>query len=776
MPSDTCAHRSPTAMRRGAGSAMTLLVGTALASLAPADVVLAQVSLDPVQVRTSKPKAKPRQVQAAPARRPAPVRTAARPRSEQRAAAAPAAGPVEPGPAPGPRFNAVGQASGDTARGPGVGYVASRSQTATRTDTPLRDVPQSVTVVTRQQIQDQGFQSLGEVVRYVPGVIPHQGEGNRDDVVIRGQRSNADFFVNGIRDDAQYFRDLYNVNRVEVLKGPNAMIFGRGGGGGVINRVLKEADGLPVRELTLQGGSFLDRRVALDIGQALTSEVAARFNAVYENTDSYRRFVNVERYGLNPTVTFAPNAATSVRLSYEYFHDERTTDRGIPSQFGRPYRTSPSAFFGNPELNYARIDAHIATAVVEHETDSGLKIRSQTRFADYDKFYQNVFPGGPVNAAGTSVNLTAYNNATPRTNLFNQTDFIQKIDTGPLRHTLLAGFEVGRQSGTSYRENGFFNDRTTTIAVSPLWPVSLAPITFRNIETGANNTYTLDVAAAYVQDQVAIGKYVDVIGGVRFDRFDLQSTDRRSGATFGRVDNLVSRRIGLVVKPVDTLSLYASYSVSYLPSAGDQFSTLSPGLAMAEPEKFVNKEVGAKWDVAPRLQLTAAAYDLERTNQRLADPNNPGFFILSGATRTKGFELGANGYVTEAWQIAGGYAYTEAEIAGATSATIVPGNTVGLVPAHAFTLWNRYQIDQRWGVGLGVITQSHAYASSDNTVRLPGFTRLDGAVFFRVTESTRAQVNVENLLNRRYYATADGNNNITPGSPRAVRFAVVANF
>jgi catecholate siderophore receptor len=230
------------------------------------------------------------------------------------------------------------------------------------------------------------------------------------------------------------------------------------------------------------------------------------------------------------------------------------------------------------------------------------------------------------------------------------------------------------------------------------------------------------------------------------------------------------------VKPLDTLSLYASYSVSYLPSVGDQFSTLSAGLAIANPERFVNKEVGAKWDVAPRLQLTAAAYDLERTNQRLADPNNPGFFILSGATRTKGFELGANGYVTDAWQIAGGYAYTEAEIAGATSATIVPGNTVGLVPAHAFTLWNRYQIDQRWGVGLGVITQSHAYASSDNTVRLPGFTRLDGAVFFRVTESIRAQVNVENLLNRRYYATADGNNNITPGSPRAVRFAVVANF
>jgi catecholate siderophore receptor len=275
---------------------------------------------------------------------------------------------------------------------------------------------------------------------------------------------------------------------------------------------------------------------------------------------------------------------------------------------------------------------------------------------------------------------------------------------------------------------------------------------------------------------MAVTKYADVIGGVRFDRFALESTDRRTGAGFERVDKLLSPRVGIVVKPVDTVSLYASYSVSYLPSAGDQFSTLSPGTAIAEPEKFVNKEVGVKWDVVPRLQLTAAAYDLDRTNQRLADPSNPGFFILSGETKTKGFEIGANGYVTDAWQVAGGYAYTEAKIASATSATIVPGNNVALVPAHAFTLWNRYQIDPRWGVGLGIITQTHTYASSDNTVRLPGFTRLDGAVFYKLNENLRAQANVENLFSRRYYATADGNNNITPGSPRALRFAVVATF
>ena len=166
----------------------------------------------------------------------------------------------------------------------------------------------------------------------MPGVIPHQGESNRDDFVIRGQRSNADLFVNGFRDDAQIIRDLYNIARIEVLKGPNAMIFGRGGGGGVINRVLKEADGVPIHEVFVQGGQFDNKRVSVDFGNALSSTMAGRFNAVYENSDSYRKFVNLERYGINPTFTYAPSAVTTIQLSYEYFHDQRTTDRGIPSQ------------------------------------------------------------------------------------------------------------------------------------------------------------------------------------------------------------------------------------------------------------------------------------------------------------------------------------------------------------------------------------------------------------------------------------------------------------
>jgi catecholate siderophore receptor len=739
------------------GGAMRLMAESAADG--PRTAVAPRTQLPPVIVEGKRrPTAKRQKAAPSRARIAAPA-TAPEPTAGAGAPAGPSAGGVQSG------------AAGT------VGYVATRSTTATRTDTPLINVPQSVTVLTREFIRDQSFQSLVDAVRYAPGVVPHQGEGNRDQVLIRGMSTSADFFVNGIRDDVQYYRDLYNIYRIEVLKGPNAMIFGRGGGGGVINRVLKEADFVPIHELTVATGMFGVKRASVDVGDALVGKtLAGRINAVYENSDSYRKYVNLERYGVNPTATWRPNDATTVKVAYEYFHDGRVADRGIPSQFGLPYRTDPSTFFGNPLLNQAHVDAHIATAVFEHDTDFGLKIRNNSRFANYDKFYQNIFPGGAVNAAGTAVNLSAYNHETDRRNLFNQTDLIYKADLGWVRHTLLAGAEVGQQTGLDFRQDGFFPNGTQSLTVSPLNPTSYAPVTFRNIPTGSNNNYALDLAAGYVQDQMEITKYFQVISGLRLDRFDFSSTDRRSGVTLNRIDDVTSPRLGVVFKPIENFAFYGSYSISYLPSSGDQFASLNPGTAIAAPEKFVNKEVGIKWDISPKLQFMSAVFDLTRSNQRLADPNNPGFFILSGRTKSKGFETSLTGHVTDAWQVMAGYSYTDARIASATSAIILAGNRVGLVPYDTFTLWNRYQFTETWAAGVGYIYTTSSFASSDDTVRLPGFTRVDAAVFARIDKDTRVQVNVENVFNTRYAATADGNNNITPGSPRAVRGTMIVNF
>lgn len=662
-----------------------------------------------------------------------------------------------------------------------VGYLTRRTASATRTDTPLIDTPQAVTVVTREQIRDQGFQSLNEAIRYVPGVIPHQGEGNRDDVVIRGQRSNADFYVNGVRDDVQYFRDLYNIERIEVLKGPNAMIFGRGGGGGVINRVLKEADGVPIREIVAQGGAFDNKRLAVDLGDRLSDSAFFRLNGVVEETGTYRDFGHLRRYGVNPTGTLVLGPETTLKLSYEYFHDDRVTDRGIPSQFGRPYRyrDNTRTFFGNPDLSYARVDAHIATATLDHRFESGVQWHGQLRVADYDKFYQNVFPGSAVNAAGTSMTLSAYNNATPRSNYFSQNDFTYKFATGTLAHTLLGGFELGYQTGLAFRQDGFFSTTgQTSLVVNPLSPTSRVPVTFR-YNGGNNSRYDLGLAAAYIQDQIEISPHLQLIGGLRYDHFDFAATDRGKQVTTARIDDLVSPRAGFVVKPWENLAFYGSYSVSYLPSAGDQFSSLTPGLSIAVPERFENREIGAKWNVSPVLQLTAALYDLDRYNQRFADPNRPGYFLTTGQTNTKGAEIGANGFITDWWQIAGGYAFTDARVVNGFSSgstAIRAGNTVALVPFNAITLWNKFAITPELAVGIGVINQTHTFASSDNSVRLPSVTRFDLGLFYQVSEGVRAQVNIENLFDRRYISTADANNNITPGASRTVRVQVIARF
>ena len=224
---------------------------------------------------------------------------------------------------------------------------ANSTSAATKINTPLVNIPQSLSVVTREFISDNSFQNLTDVTRYVPGVAIHQGEGNRDELIIRGVDSSANFFVNGFRDDVQYFRDLYNAQSVEILKGPSAITFGRASGGGLLNRTLKEADGQRIYEATAQTGSYDNRRFTLDAGQAVNEVAAARLNAMYEKSDTFRDFGWLERWGINPTVTLKVDDATKVRFSYEYFHDDRTADRGNPSQ-GRSFVPPSSTCYIRP--------------------------------------------------------------------------------------------------------------------------------------------------------------------------------------------------------------------------------------------------------------------------------------------------------------------------------------------------------------------------------------------------------------------------------------------
>src|SRR5262245_41099770 len=287
-----------------------------------------------------------------------------------------------------------------------VGYHVPAISSATKTLTPLLDVPQSIAVVTQKQVRDQLMLSVGDTIRYIPGIGPHQGENNRDQVIIRGNNSSADFFVNGVRDDVQYYRDLYNLERVEALKGPNAMIFGRGGGGGVINRVSKEAVFVPLREVTLLGGSYASKRFSTDLDHPFTTRTAFRMNGMYENSDSFRNQVNLERYGINPTMTFASGGNTKLTVGYEHFRDGRVADRGIPSFQGRPADTDVATYFGDPDSSDVRAHVNVMSATIEHQS-SRLNVQNRTSFGDYDRFYQNFVPG-TVDAGKTFVALSAY--------------------------------------------------------------------------------------------------------------------------------------------------------------------------------------------------------------------------------------------------------------------------------------------------------------------------------------------------------------------------------
>jgi catecholate siderophore receptor len=654
-----------------------------------------------------------------------------------------------------------------------VGYRTDALSSATRTYTPLCDIPQSITVVTKEQIRDQSMQSITDAVNYVPGIMSHQGENNRDQLVIRGVSSSADFFRDGVRDDVQYYRDLYNVDRVEALKGPNAMIFGRGGGGGVVNRSIKAAGFSRVREFTLQGGSFGNKRLNGDFDQPLNRRVAFRLNGLFENSGSFRRFVDLRRYGINPTLTFAPGNNTRINFSYEHFYDGRTADRGIPSFQGKPAGVPIDTFFGNPDQSHVRARVDLISSAIQHQVGR-LSIRNRAMFGDYDRGYQNFVPGA-VNAAKTLVSLSAYNNSTKRRNLFNQTDLTYLWTTGRVKHKLLGGAELGRQLTNNFRNTGFFNNSTTSIQVPYVNPLTSVPVTFRQSATDANNHLRTNLAAGYFQDQVEFSRRVQLLGGLRFDYFDLQFHNNRNGDNLRRIDRLVSPRAGIVFKPVMPLSVYASYSLSYLPSSGDQFSSLTSITQQVKPEKFSNYEVGAKWNLGSDLMFTAAIYRQDRTNTRATDPTDPTRIVQTGSQRTNGFEVGASGRLTRAWMVVGGYAHQNAFISSVTTAARA-GAQVALVPHDTFSLWNKYQINSKLGVGLGIIHRADVFAAVDNSVALPAYTKLDSAVYVRISERWKLQANFENLLNHRYYLTADGNNNISPGSPRAIRLSLRVGF
>ena len=640
-------------------------------------------------------------------------------------------------------------------------YRARTTRSLNRTPTSLMETPQAVTVVTRDAIEDQAITGLGELVRYVPGVTMAQGEGHRDAPVLRGHISTADFFVDGVRDDLQYLRDLYNVEQVDVIKGPAALAFGRGTGGGAINRVMKAADGRRVRALDLTGDAFGQTRLAGDLGGALGERLGWRLNAVGEESRTFRDAMAIRRRGLAPAARLVLGARTAVEVQGELFADDRTIDRGVPSLDGGPWRGDAATFFGNPAASRSTIDVATLRTALDHAWGEALTLRTVLAVGDYAKFYDNVFPSGAVAAAERTVPIAAYRSATDRAHALAQVDLVWTPSVRGRRHTVLLALEGGRQHSDNRRVNA-------PGTVASLLDRGRGFLPEYGRPAALDNANALGLAALVAQDQFGLTDRLTAVVGVRLDHVALRFDDRRPGATdFRRTDRFASPRLGLVWAARPTIALFGGWTTAALPQSGEQFNLLDATRAAFAPERFENREIGLRWEPRPTLLASAALYRLDRTNA-LAPSPTAGLVVPTGAQRAEGLEVAVQGAVTPRWRTLGAFALQDARITATTRAAPA-GRRAPLVPRVSASLWNRVEVRPGLGLALGVVHQGAQFASLTNAVTLPAYTRVDGAVALDLTDGLRLQAHVENVTGIRYWFAAHTDDNLSPGAPRLVR-------
>lgn len=670
-------------------------------------------------------------------------------------------------------------------------YSPASSSTATKGSAALRDIPQSVNVVPQQLLQDQGARSMQDALRNVPGLTFSSGDGQRDQVIIRGFTAIADQFIDGVRDDALYFRDLSNIERIEVLKGPSAVLYGRGSSGGLINRVTKKPKfGETFGEVSTTFGSYGLKRVETDLNTQLGESVALRLNLAKESSGSYRDQQFNDRYSIAPSLAFNISADTRLLLQYNQATDKRLTDFGIPSLNGRPVDVPMNTYYGS---STARQDdtttSHVSSysATLDHRFNEALSLRNTTRFSDYKLDRYNTNSSGLVNPVALTVQLSRGYILRDESGWFNQTDVTYKTNFGGFKQEILFGMEVGQQKRRSESvQTGVF----TTVNIFNPGNVVIPPVTAATLNADAAIPgHTLqNIFGLYVQDQITVAKDWKALVGVRFDQFKQNTRFDRKLATLERTDNNFSPRAGLVWQPSDSQSYYASYSRSFQPSA-ETFALTASNVANA-PEITRNLEIGAKLDFFEgALSTTAALFNLQRANIKNTDPANPAVQINVGTQRTKGLELTANGRLPGKWDVSAGYAFLDGKMVQsiATTASLqipvvvggVPalGKTAALTPRHSAFLWLMKDLGQGFSVGGGANYVGSYFTSLTNLVTVPSYLTGDLAATYK-TKQYEIGVNLKNFTNKKHIISAHGSNDnlIVPGPPRQLQVALKYKF
>lgn len=662
--------------------------------------------------------------------------------------------------------------------------LQSNAINSVKTPTPIIDVPQSLTITTEKEILDRGFTGIGQIIDYTPGVSTSQGEGHRDAIVFRGVRSTADFFIDGVRDDVQYYRGLYNLEQVEILRGPNALLFGRGGTGGILNRVTKK--GVVGESFTggqLAVDTFGEFSIFSDINLSSSETAAFRLNAAYESLNNHRDFYEGERIGINPTARFVIAQDTIIDLSYEFADHHRFVDRGIPTGAdGRPVEALKDVVFGDPEENYTDLEAHLLRANVQHKFADNFKGIFSAFYGDYDKVYSNFFTTD-YDSVTNVAEMDGYIDSTQRQNLALSANFVGEFETGAIDHTLLFGAEYINTQSDQDRFNSFFDttqdDREFFFATRP-FPlnggvgVNSSGQPTRNSFAVDLNDFTqvdLDVLSLYIQDEIKLTEWLNIVIGGRFDSFDITVVDVKNGNTRTRKDEEFSPRGGIIIKPQQNISIYASYSESFLPRSGEQFTDLGGGADALDPDRFTNLEAGLKWDFADRLSLTAAVFEIEQSSPQPND-NDPATLDVIDST-IQGFELQLQGEVTPGWTVSAGYSFLDGEQVSRTGPT---GLRPRELPENMFSIWNNIEVTPRFGIGLGLTHQDESFINNGNTAVLPAYTRVDAAAFYEISDNLRVQVNIENLTDTLYFPNSHSTHEASVGAPINARFAITGRF
>jgi catecholate siderophore receptor len=665
-------------------------------------------------------------------------------------------------------------------------YLQSSEANALKTPTPILDVPQSLSIVTSEQILRRGFTSVSDIIEYLPGVSMSQGEGHRDAVVFRGVRSTADFFIDGVRDDVQYYRPLYNLEQLEVLRGPNALLFGRGGTGGILNRVTKKAEiGNSFSQLTGYADSFGAGGLQGDLNVGLTDSIAFRLNAMAEGLDNHRDHFDGERIGVNPTLRVSLSEATTLDLSYEYVDHERFIDRGIPTgSNGDPVERFDRVVFGDPDVNVTELEAHILMASLEHRFSDTMKGKVTAFYGDYDKLYQNFYAASYSEADSPDVvALDGYVDTTQRENLILSGNVIKEVSFANMSHRFLLGAEYVDTTSDQDRWNTYWSetsdDKETFFVSRPMGVVGGVGINASGVRTVNDFTVdqnddtqvTIEVASFYLQDEMAITDYLDVVLGARFDQFEIDVFNVTADDSRSKRDEEVSPRLGLVLKPMENMSLYASYSESFLPRSGEQFANINGSKGQLDADTFANTELGFKWDILPALSFTAAIFEIEQESPQVADNDPATLDVIK--SETDGFELQLEGQLTEAWYISAAYSYLDGEQVGRTGST---GLRPRELPENMFSVWNFVQFTPKLGAGLGLTYQDESFINNSNTARLPSYTRVDAALYYDWSDDVRVQLNLENVGDTVYFPSSHSTHQATVGAPFNARLAITMDF